>query len=451
MHRTASRLHLLRGPAAIGATLACTLLAVAVTLGAETVPAGHKRYCPPGYAPLRLCPPAPAAPPAVDQHSPAREPEAAKTPAETPPPAPEAPAEPFAPPSVGYLGTPDNFSPNMFGDAGPMPMFITIQQIRTGNFNNPDPKIVVGGAGRTKLSEGNNPLPRDRVIFDYDNFQHTRLADGGLNVQRFSPGLEKTFFDRRASIEVRLPFAQTLSSSLFTDDLSSTDTQFGDLHLTLKGLVVRNEVFNVATGLGLSLPTASDTRVRFDDGTDIARIQNEAVIVTPYVAALFTPNDRFFAQTWLACDIDSRGNPVQLNPGFFGGTLMPAGTLNDPALMQFDTQIGYWLWRNENHAALVRGLAPFMELHYATTLQNADSVRLNQLVYSNGSNRINEFNITAGTTAQLGDNCTLGLGVVAPLRSGDDRFFNWQVGLRLNYFFGPTARAREARSGFSGF
>src|SRR5262245_3521408 len=69
------------------------------------------------------------------------------------------------------------------------------------------PSPTCGVVGLTKISDDNNPLPRDRVFFDYDYFNRVPLTSSGFNVHRFSPGFEKTFFDMRASIEVRFPFA----------------------------------------------------------------------------------------------------------------------------------------------------------------------------------------------------------------------------------------------------
>ena len=42
-------------------------------------------------------------------------------------------------------------------------------------------------------------------------------------------------------------------------------------------------------------------------------------------------------------------------------------------------------------------------------------------------------------------------GVVAPLRGSDNRSFDYQIGLRANYFFGPTSRARNEATSLSSF
>jgi len=45
----------------------------------------------------------------------------------------------------------------------------------------------------------------------------------------------------------------------------------------------------------------------------------------------------------------------------------------------------------------------------------------------------------------------LSFGVVAPLRGSDNRSFDYQIGLRANYFFGPTSRSRNEATSLSSF
>jgi hypothetical protein len=306
-----------------------------------------------------------------------------------------------------------------------------------------------GAVGRTKVSEDNSPWPRDRVIFGFDYFSNVPLSPAGLDVRRFSPGIEKTFFDRTASIELRFPFASTLDSTVIADGITNTSTAFGNIHMTLKGLLYGTETLCVASGLGIGLPTASDVNVRLLDGTELIRIDNEAVILTPYVAMLLTPDDHFFFQFWTQVSFDAGGNPVAVNAAFDG--LVNAGELNSAALAQFDAQIGYWVIRSLNPEETLRGLAPFVELHYNTTISDPDAIAAGAVVIADSAGNIDELNLTAGLMAQLGDRSFLSVGVVAPLRSGDDRFFDWQAGVRFNWFFGPTVREADRTTFVSGY
>ncbi len=85
------------------------------------------------------------------------------------------------------------------------------------------PSPSAGGVvGRTKISDDNSPLPRDRVIFNYDYFDNAQLTSTGVNVHRFSPGFEKTFFDQMASIEVRVSRSPRRSAMTSPATVSTT-------------------------------------------------------------------------------------------------------------------------------------------------------------------------------------------------------------------------------------
>jgi hypothetical protein len=353
--------------------------------------------------------------------------------------------------TLSYLSGTFTFSPNFEGQGDIVTMY--------NYFRAPVPQTVFldvaspaggGGVGRTKISEDNNPLPRDRVIFDYDYFNSVPLTLGGVGVQRFSPGFEKTFFDRLTSVEVRFPFATTLDSDLNSGNLGSERaTEFGDVHITLKGLLYRSQALNVAVGLGIDIPTASDTRVFFIDGTEVVRIKNEDVLLTPYFAYLWTPNDRLFFQNWFEFCFDPNGNPVLVNPDFT--TLRTVGRITDQTVMQIDTQIGYWFYRTGDSSRWVTALAPFFELHYNTTLNKADTVQSGAFVIGATSGHFDQLNLSTGFVAQIGENFTLALGAAFPLKGGTDRSFDYQLGIRANWFFGPTARERNRATAVQGF
>jgi hypothetical protein len=297
-----------------------------------------------------------------------------------------------------------------------------------------------GTVGRIEIAEDINPLPRDRFIFDYDFFSRVPLGPGGWDVNRFVFGYEKTFFDEQASVEVRLPFAATLNND-FTLGAESTHVELGNVRVLLKALLFGNDQINIAGGLGIHVPTAPNTRVSLADGTPLVQIRNETVILSPFLGALFTPNPRLFAQAWLAFDVDPRGNPVAINPDLSGLTF--AGRLHDASLLQIDGHIGYWLIQSESRDAVVRGVAPFVELHYDRVVGNANTVSSGSFVVTGLRNDFDQLDLTAGVVAQLGDRLNLSMGVVAPLLGQDNRTFDWQLGVRANVFLGPTGQRQN--------
>jgi hypothetical protein len=302
----------------------------------------------------------------------------------------------------------------------------------------------------TKLSDNNNPLPRDRVIFDYDYFDNTPLSAQGVNVHRFSPGFEMTFLDHLASIEVRVPFASTLSSDAVEGGVTNTgQAELGDVHLTLKGLLYHGDVLNVCACLGIDLPTARDTRLRLEDGTILARIRNDSVLLTPCVAYLLTPCDRLFFQNWYEFVFDTKGSEVQVNPDLRG--LQNIGRLRQHSLLEIDAQVGYWVYRAADPCAWLGGLAPFIELHYNSTMQRSNLVQGEGFAIGMSNCRFDELNLTAGVLAPIHDNVLLTVGVVAPLRGQGDRSFDFEIGVHATMLIGPTSRNRSAATPASSF
>lgn len=297
-----------------------------------------------------------------------------------------------------------------------------------------------GVVGRSKISEDANPLPRDRFIFNYDYFNNTVLTQSGFDVNRIALGIEKTFFDMRASIEVRLPFASTLDSTSGIGT-ESRNIELGNLRITPRVLAYKSETFNVGVGVGVSLPTADDTRVIGFDGKDFVRIRNETIILSPYIGTLWTPNDRFFAQGWVACDFDTGGNPVYAN--LTGTGMQDLGRVYEGSFMQWDLQLGYWLINPQDNYCTLKALAPFVELHYGSSISNPTNVSSNGFVIGDLNGRIDELNLSTGLTSVIGQQTLVSLGAVVPLSDNDNRSFTYQLGVRVNYFFGPTAANRS--------
>lgn len=288
-----------------------------------------------------------------------------------------------------------------------------------------------GIVGRTKVSEDNYPMPRDRVFLGADWFGNTTLQPGGFDVARFAPGVEWTFLEQRMSIEARLPFASTVDNIAGPAMAVGRATSIGNLHLTLKALALRGEEWNIATGFGLGVPTGPDSVIRTSDGADLIRLTNDSWTITPYIAALWTPNDRWFAQGWLQLGLDPIGNRT-----FVDGSL--AGRIYDQALFQSDLQLGYWMVRNERDSML-RGLAPFVELHFNAPLTDAGSVALSNTQIASGDNRYSDLSVTLGATAQIGSDLLVSAGLVLPLRPEGERSFDYQLGLRASWYFGPSS------------
>jgi hypothetical protein len=210
--------------------------------------------------------------------------------------------------------------------------------------------------------------------------------------------------------------------------------------------------------------------------------------LAPFVAALYAePDSRFFAQGFLQVDVPvgsdrvryTETTPVALNPVIpvtrspndpRTNVLIPPfsanGSLRDQTLMHMDIGTGYWLLRDRSRTWL-NGIVPTVELHYTTTLNNAALVNLpndpssiatptglrspagqnaqapvvtevfpGSPTVGNTRNRLDIVNLTVGTTFVIANQATVATAVALPLRGGDNRTFDWEFQLQLNWYFG---------------
>jgi hypothetical protein len=341
-----------------------------------------------------------------------------------------------------------------------------------------------------------------------------RTRDYDLN--RYTFNIEKTFFDRLMSVEFRLPFSTTVNNNLaliagqFTgaavgangqpiltpngpafnvvstpdQTLGSGGTNLENLSLIFKGLLYRSPRCALSAGLGVGIPTAPETTVRVIDfaGTATAgqasiqrerifRIDNKTWSFSPFLAFLATPTDRLFTQGFAQVDFpisDStiiytdqpiRGripNPPPLllaGSNFLATPFTVNSRISEQMLLHLDWGLGGWVLRDSSPNRCVTGIAPTFELHYTSTLDNAEIVTLpvDGLITANGTleapprvgsrrNRVDLLDVTMGTTVLLSDRATLAAGVGLPLKGGDNRTYDWEFHLQFNWFFGGITR-----------
>ncbi|MEW4528381.1 hypothetical protein [Maioricimonas sp. JC845] len=315
----------------------------------------------------------------------------------------------------------------------------------------PAPASTNGGnVGRQKIGENTSPIPRDRVFLNYSLFDGTPLAPGGVNVHRFTPGIEKTFFDGLASLEVRVPFAATANSNVLVNGtIDDNNVEFGSLTLYLKTLLHQTENIAVGAGLGIAIPTYDDSTVSiFNPGTGsnqrLVDIEAEAVHLMPYIGAVMTPSERFFAQAYLQFDVDTNGNTVRTYDPMSGG-LRNAGTIQDSTYLFLDLAVGYWVYLEPDSDEFLRGLAPVAELHWNRTLESQDYVTDgNFTVGSPQAGRIETWNAVVGVNALLHDDATVTVGYGVPIAGGDDQF-NGELRIIFNWLFGGAGQDRQRR------
>jgi hypothetical protein len=358
------------------------------------------------------------------------------------------PATPSRPSNVGLASV-----PNMFGDCP----CGTIANVTIGNgtiesqFRVP----IAGGARTSKMAENDISLPVDRIFFGYNHFHNTFQMESQETfpvagplltrqepIDRYTMGVEKTFFDQLMSIELRMPFSGSFDAGL--PGLTVSNGNIGNLGVIWKMLLWQGDNLGIGAGLGIDTPTGSGTFAN-TSGANL-RFQNDALHLLPWIGFLYAPGDPYWGwgDTWfmsgfMQFDAACNGNRVQfIDP--ISGTTDTIGRYNEQNVMFFDIAIGYWLYRDP-YAERLTGVSVVNEFHYTTSVQDSDLVAGvaadgTGAVITNERNSIDVMNYSIGLQFLLFDMSSLRVAGVFPLGSDPERrFFDSEVQVQFNRKF----------------
>jgi hypothetical protein len=289
----------------------------------------------------------------------------------------------------------------------------------------PNATVSLSGADRRfRIAENGSPVPQDRIFFNFNHLHHALLDVNGAtrSLQRFTFGFEKTFCGGDASLEMRLPFANTLNSLQSVGAADTRNTELGNLALALKTNLLAGSTWMLSGGTTMTFPTGDDFQW-FQASTRELRIENGAVHMAPFLAYEVQPNRCCFAQAFVQADFDLNGNDVTTAPG-------PTGVLQDQNLLFVDASLGRWLRRSCDPRRCLSGIAAMAELHYTTTLNDTDAV----VGIDNPFNRMDILNAAAVLHVQA-RRTAFRFGGVAPLRDNEERLYDAQVVFQLNRQF----------------
>jgi hypothetical protein len=171
-------------------------------------------------------------------------------------------------------------------DALTQPTIITTSMhSRVVSFPPPTPsnRIPVTSFGAFKISDNESAAPTDRVFATYNYFDADGFHGNASSINREVIGFEKTFFDGRASFEMRAPDTQTGESFGGAND-------FDGLTMVLKYAVYmdRDAGNVVSTGLAVTAPTGPSIPVSYGSSINPTLLQ-------PYVGYAFNIG-RFYLQ-----------------------------------------------------------------------------------------------------------------------------------------------------------
>ncbi|MBW3543268.1 MAG: hypothetical protein KY476_23685 [Planctomycetes bacterium] len=319
-----------------------------------------------------------------------------------------------------------------------------------------------GGATRMNPSENNSAAPQQRLFFMHSYF-HNALSgpqnDGlvvvtdnlaqqvtllntsqqSVSVDRYTFGFENLLGDGWMSIGARMPFTSRFEFE--EDPIEARSGVRGNLNAFLKWMLYRSDATIFTVGVGLDAPTGSDSSGRLFNTR--YRIQNEAFHVQPFVAILSTPDPWYFYHGFISGDFATSANPIDVDSPLAGGGTL--GKLDNQDLLHVDLGGGVWLSRNPD-ARGITGVAGIVEVHYTTTLEDAEAIGGNlamaapgmaetlALNFGSAAGRRDILNMTAGFHVQIRENIAVRVAAVAPLRLADDALFDVEVQTSVNVF-----------------
>lgn len=329
-----------------------------------------------------------------------------------------------------------------------------VQQNLTG-VNSPNGAATQFNIGTLKIAEGTSPIPRDRFIFNYSYFDNATVIPTGVDVNRFAPGFEKTFWDQQASFQCQIPFASTLQNDVTVGAdnslIGGNDVVLGDLTMVLKAVLFERCNFLMSAGLQMTVPTSDDQTISvtnpFDTtGTDrrlFAQLESQSVHLMPFIGSVYN-RDRWFIQSVMQFDFDANGNTLNVNTNPFGDgtTLTRQGVLQSQNYIFLDLSVAYQIYRARcNQGWGISSIAPVAELHYNRSLNSADGVTVvnNTIpVYTFGAAgaQFESMNAVAGTAILMKRGGAWLIGYGTPIVGGSDREFDGELRVFYSYRFG---------------
>jgi hypothetical protein len=158
--------------------------------------------------------------------------------------------------------------------------------------------------------------------------------------------------------------------------------------------------------------------VSFAGSNSRIEFKNDAVHLLPYLALQSSPDENWFFHAFTQVDIAANENKINVQ----GIGFSESDSLADQTLLYLDASAGYWWYRTANDSGLT-GLASVVELHYTTTLNDADTANLSGAFIGNFENRYDVLNLTAGVHSEWSGNTAVRVAVVVPL-DRNERFFD---------------------------
>ena len=272
------------------------------------------------------------------------------------------------------------------------------------------------------MAENFNAEVQDRVYFDLrffggaQGFGARKVNDDGIptaDLARATIGLEKTFFRKRCSLELRIPVIMTLNSNLHDERSigSSQGNQLGNISLVFKHAFRRQRDYTLSRGIGINLPTAPGIRMTYAySRSNIVEgfIDNDKMSLVPFLGVQWHPRDSSaFAHGVAQLDIAVGQNRLRFYDTTWDGRRDEyRATLHESSLVRLNFGGGRWLIDlNEQNSQFKLGV--MAECHYTANIDQLGSKN----IFGRLPDNYNYFSATATNRGWQMINLVFGLPV----------------------------------------
>jgi hypothetical protein len=262
------------------------------------------------------------------------------------------------------------------------------------------------------MADNQSPRPQDRVFFAFNYFDDLKQSPSSglrdVQVYREFFGLEKTFFDQRASVGLRMPL-NSITAEGTMPGRGGSSTAVGDLTVFLKAILCQNPQSGSLFSAGLAVTTPNSPSGFA--GAPFAR-SIPTTSIQPFVGYIANFGD-WFVQGFTGTNVPTDGRVVTMLYNDFGA--------------------GYFLYRAADSNALIAAIVPTLEVHVNTPLNHRVSH-----AFGAAPGTPDVVDLTFGASIALGRRAILSAGVVDPVTG--PRPYALEAVVLLNIFYGrrPT-------------
>lgn len=325
----------------------------------------------------------------------------------------------------------------------------------------PIPRSLVG---RLKIAENMTPIPTDRLFINTSNFYSVPLLPSGVNLTRFTPGIEKTFANGSMSFEARFPFAISVDNNIqlgFGNDVSTL--QLGNFQFGYKTLLSYTQQSAWSGGVFVTIPTGSDFSISTPpisipnildvDSIRLLSIDNQSFHIMPFLGYVNQISPNLTIQGYVQGDFATRGDVVtnakitETQNGFDPIETNEAGRIKDATLLHLDLSATYFIYRSP--VGIYRGIAPTAEFHWTHDFGNAKTANATfyEFISGNGNDTTaditvgeqtgssNLVNVLLGSHFLIGDRDVATVGYAFPITSQNSRQFDGELRFLYNRYW----------------